>query len=74
MTRIFNLGLDLRDSAEEMRNEHVALVSALATRDVQRAEQIIEDQIRRSRQRVVEMLISRQEHKNNTEISFNIQT
>ena len=74
MTRIFNLGLDLRDSAEEMRNEHVALVSALATRDIQRAEQIIQDQIRRSRQRVVEMLISRQEKTNNTEISFNMQS
>lgn len=74
MTRIFNLGLDLRDSAEEMRNEHVALASALASREVKRAEQIIEDQIRRSRQRVVEMLISRQEPKNNTEISFNMQS
>jgi DNA-binding GntR family transcriptional regulator len=74
MTRIFNLGLDLRDSAEEMRNEHVALASALASREVKRAEQIIEDQIRRSRQRVVEMLISRQEPRNNTEISFNMQS
>jgi DNA-binding GntR family transcriptional regulator len=74
MTRIFNLGLDLRDSAEEMRNEHVALVSVLASRDVERAEQIIQDQIRRSRQRVVEMLISRQEQMNNTEIIFNMQT
>jgi len=74
MTRIFNLGLDLRDSAEEMRNEHIALVSALASRDVERAEQIIRDQIRRSRQRVVEMLISRPEEMNNTEISFNMQS
>ena len=74
MTRIFNLGLDLRDSAEEMRHEHMALVSALMARDLQAAEQIIRDQLRRSRQRVVEKLVTRQEQKANSEISFNLQT
>jgi len=59
MTRIFNLGLDLRDSAEEMRNEHIALAAALARRDTQQAEQIVHDQIVLSRQRVVEMLVQR---------------
>ena len=59
MTRIFNLGLDLRDSAEEMRNEHIALAAALARRDIQQAEQIVQDQIVLSRQRVVEMLVQR---------------
>ncbi len=59
MTRIFNLGLDLRDSAEEMRNEHIALAAALAQRDIQQAEQIVQDQIGRSRHRVVEMLVQR---------------
>jgi DNA-binding GntR family transcriptional regulator len=59
MTRIFNLGLDLRDSAEEMRNEHIVLAAALAKRDIQQAEQIVQDQIMLSRQRVVEMLVQR---------------
>jgi len=59
MTRIFNLGLDLRDSAEEMRNEHIVLAAALAKRDIQQAEQIVQDQIELSRQRVVEMLVQR---------------
>jgi len=59
MTRIFNLGLDLRDSAEEMRNEHILLAAALAQRDIQPAEQIVQDQIVLSRQRVVEMLVQR---------------
>jgi len=59
MTRIFNLGLDLRDSAEEMRNEHITLAAALAKRDILQAEQIVQDQIMLSRQRVVEMLVQR---------------
>ncbi len=59
MTRIFNLGLDLRDSAEEMRNEHIVLAAALARRDILQAEQIVQDQIMLSRQRVVEMLVQR---------------
>jgi DNA-binding GntR family transcriptional regulator len=59
MTRIFNLGLDLRDSAEEMRNEHIVLADALARRDIQQAKQIVQDQIVLSRQRVVEMLVQR---------------
>jgi DNA-binding GntR family transcriptional regulator len=59
MTRIFNLGLDLRDSAEEMRNEHIVLAAALSRRDIQQAEQIVQDQIVLSRQRVVEMLVQR---------------
>jgi len=59
MTRIFNLGLDLRDSAEEMRNEHVTLAAALVGRNIQLAEQIVQDQIMFSRQRVIEMLAQR---------------
>ena len=59
MTRIFNLGLDLRDSAEEMRNEHITLAAALVARNIQLAEQIVQDQIMFSRQRVVEMLAQR---------------
>jgi DNA-binding GntR family transcriptional regulator len=59
MTRIFNLGLDLRDSAEEMRNEHITLAAALVGRNIQLAEQIVQDQIMFSRQRVIEMLAQR---------------
>jgi DNA-binding GntR family transcriptional regulator len=54
MTQIFNLGLDLRDSAQEMRHEHQALVDALIARDLENAVQIITDQIHLSRQRVME--------------------
>jgi len=59
MTRIFNLGLDLRDSAEEMCNEHIALANALSQRDAEQAVKIITEQITISRQRVLEMLIPR---------------
>lgn len=60
MTRIFNLGLALRDSGEEMHYEHVALARAICARDVLLAEQLVEDQISLSRRRVVERLIQRQ--------------
>ena len=56
MIRIFNLGLDLRDSAEEMQTEHVALIRAIQSRDSSLAEKIAIDQINRSRQRVVQMI------------------
>jgi len=59
MTRIFNLGLDLRDSGEEMRHEHVALSTALLARDTEHAVKIISDQITRSRQRVMEEFVER---------------
>jgi DNA-binding GntR family transcriptional regulator len=59
MTRIFNLGLDLRDSGQEMRGEHIALANALAERDAGRAEEIVHDQIMLSRQRVLEMMVKR---------------
>jgi DNA-binding GntR family transcriptional regulator len=59
MTRIFHLGLDLRDSAEEMRQEHLALAEALCARHPERAEQIVQSQIARSQQRVLEALVQR---------------
>jgi len=59
LTRVFHLGLDLRDSAEEMRDEHLALVKALCDRDPLRAEHIVHSQIERSRQRVLEALMDR---------------
>lgn len=56
MERIFHLGLELRDSADEMRREHLALVQALARRDASLAQEIMTDQIARSQQRVTTML------------------
>jgi DNA-binding GntR family transcriptional regulator len=59
MTRPFNLGLDLRDSAEEMRREHIAIATSLVKRDIDGAVNTIEAQITRSRERVLEMLTKR---------------
>ncbi|MGC8838005.1 MAG: GntR family transcriptional regulator [Anaerolineae bacterium] len=58
LLRVFHLGLDLRDSADEMRDEHVALATALLERDPVRAEQLVQSQIARSQQRVLEALVS----------------
>jgi len=56
LTRVFHFGLDLRDSAEEMRSEHVQLVEALMRRDADAAVEITSSQISRSIQRVMEAL------------------
>jgi DNA-binding GntR family transcriptional regulator len=56
MTRIFHLGLNLKDSGEEMRDEHIALAQALVDRDPDRAEQIVKSQIETSQARVLEAL------------------
>ena len=59
LTRLFHLGLDLRDSAEEMRNEHLDLAKSLRDRDPARAQQIAHAQVDRSRARVMEAIASR---------------
>ncbi|MBI9044142.1 MAG: GntR family transcriptional regulator [Anaerolineaceae bacterium] len=59
MARIFHIGLDLRDSANEMRAEHMALIEALEKRDADLAQQITHDQIITSEQRVIENLTGR---------------
>ena len=59
MTRIFNLGLDLRDSAEEMQSDHSALAAAVARRDLPFALAQAEAEISTSRRRVLEMLATR---------------
>jgi DNA-binding GntR family transcriptional regulator len=59
LTRPFSLGLDLRDSAEEMRREHIELATALMDRDAERTDRILDEQITRSRERIFEMLIRR---------------
>jgi DNA-binding GntR family transcriptional regulator len=57
LNRVFHLGLDLKDSADEMRCEHRDLVNALIQKDADGAEQIALAQIERSKQRVFEALI-----------------
>jgi DNA-binding GntR family transcriptional regulator len=42
-----------------MRDEHLALAQALCSRDPDRAEQIVQSQIARSQNRVLEALIRR---------------
>lgn len=69
MTRIFNLGLELRDSAQEMHHEHVALANALCERDAEQAVQIVKDQILTSRKRVTEDLTNRLEQGMVTQVS-----
>jgi len=56
LARIFHVGLDLRDSANEMRDDHVALATALARRDTAEASRLVEEEIARSQRRVVEAL------------------
>jgi DNA-binding GntR family transcriptional regulator len=56
LNRVFHLGLDLKDSAEEMREDHEALSQALLKRDADRADQIIQSEIERSQARVMEAL------------------
>lgn len=59
LTRVLHLGLDLRDSGEEQRDEHVALAQALCDRDPDRAEQSFQSAIERSQRRVLEALTQR---------------
>lgn len=56
MTRMFHLGLDVKDSAEEMRNEHQELVEMLRKKDPEGAEQVVLAQINRSQGRIFEAL------------------
>ncbi len=59
LTRVFHLGLDLKDSAEEMREEHLGLAKALVARDDDLAVKLVRAQISRSSERVVEAVMSR---------------
>ena len=73
LTRVFHLGLDLRDSAKEMRDEHLALAQALCDRDPGRAEQIVQSQITRSQNRVLEALIRRLDGSFHDDLSGTVQ-
>ncbi len=56
LTRVFHLGLDIRDSADEMRNDHLSICRALIEHDAARAEQLIRSEILLSRERVMEAI------------------
>ncbi|MBI5303871.1 MAG: GntR family transcriptional regulator [Chloroflexi bacterium] len=56
LTRVFHLGLDLRDSAKEMRDDHCALAQAIQKRDADLAVQLVQGEIARSQERVLEAL------------------
>ncbi len=56
LERLFHLELDIRDSAAEMVNEHIALVAALTNRDPEKARQVMAEQIVKSRDRVLEAI------------------
>ena len=57
LERLFHLGLRLRDSSEEMRREHQALVAALENGDQVAARQAITEQILSSRERILEAIL-----------------
>lgn len=56
LTRVFHMGLDIRDSAEEMRHDHMELAEALFNKDGSLAERLIRAEILLSRERVMEAL------------------
>jgi DNA-binding GntR family transcriptional regulator len=73
LNRVFHLGLDLRDSADEMPREHLALAESLLTRNAAGAAQIVGDQIENSRRRVLEALITRSARRESQSLSEVIQ-
>ena len=48
LTRVFHIGLDLRDNTERMLDEHTRLLNALYERDPEKAEATVKSQIRGS--------------------------
>lgn len=67
LTRVFHLGLDIRDSAEEMRNDHLSLAQALLARDANLAERMVRSEILLSRERVMEALHTLSDNRASTE-------
>ncbi|NIS81104.1 MAG: FCD domain-containing protein [Anaerolineales bacterium] len=57
MDRLFHLGLRLRDSSEEMVLEHLKVVAALESGDVEEARDAIRRQIIASRNRIMEAIV-----------------
>jgi DNA-binding GntR family transcriptional regulator len=66
MTRIFHLGLDLKDSASEMRNEHLELGEALVQRNAALAEALVVAQIASSLDRVRASLMGEMSNSSNS--------
>lgn len=58
MTRLFHLGLGLRNRSHEMEREHKALVRALARGDGESAERLSREEIEASRTMVVSALMT----------------
>ncbi len=58
MERVLHLGLDLKDSADEMVREHAELVDALTRGDAPLARAVVEQQIEQSRRRVLAALVA----------------
>ena len=58
LTRVFHLGLDLRDSADEKLQIHCELADALRRRDSDEAQSQMRHDIERSRERVLEAVQS----------------
>lgn len=57
LERLFHLELDLRDAADEMREEHIELIEALIERKPNNARQLMAKQIEKSRDRVLEAIL-----------------
>ena len=57
MDRLFHLGLRLRDSSEEMKQEHQEVVAALEIGDAEGARDAIMRQINTSRDRILEAIM-----------------
>ncbi len=60
--RVFHLGLTARDTGQEMRERHLALARAIASRDADLAERLVRDGIDRSRQIATEGMERRDPH------------
>jgi DNA-binding GntR family transcriptional regulator len=58
MTRLFHLGLAMRDRTSEMQDEHSLLIQALASGDGNEAERVMREQIEASRRMVLDGILS----------------
>jgi DNA-binding GntR family transcriptional regulator len=58
LERLFHLGLDIKDRAQDMVHEHEELVAAIQARDLSAVARTIESQIENSRQMVLEGILA----------------
>jgi DNA-binding GntR family transcriptional regulator len=58
LTRFLHIGLEFRNSAQERKNEHILLAESLLTRDSERSVRLMEEQIVKSKQRVIEAILN----------------